>query len=444
MLPVHIRGAFEQDFVTNKPTMHEYVQRLRRWRDKFEEKLDRREPVGSLEDYGHTLTEFRFAKFDDVEVPGQYLQHRDKNQDFVRIERFLPDVELVRNSGTSHRRIQIRGHDGSMHPFAVQHPTPRHVRREERVIQLFRIFNGVLSKRKESRRRNLSFTLPTMQPLAPSIRLIQDDASYISLQAIYEDHCRRTAMNKDEPLLFTLDNLRSGLSTNQSPEAIGLLRLEIYTAIRAKWVPQTLALNYFQAVYTNFGDFFLFRKQFSYQLASLTFLTYIMHMAARWPNKLHISRRTGNVWGSELISALSSQRPVYGNPEYVPFRLTPNLQTLMGPLATEGLFAPALMAIGLCLTQVHDQGSELEQQLSIFVRDEVNFWHSQQRNPLPTETRLREYVQTNVDTVVKKAVSLARPPEGTLPANQTVVDLVARSVEPKALAAADALWMGYL
>ena len=444
ILPVHIRGSFEEDFVAKKPTMHEYVHKLRRWRDKFEEKLDRRDLTAHLESYSHTLGDFKFTKLDEVEVPGQYLLHRDKNQDFIRIERFLPNVDLVRSCGISHRRLKIRGHDGSVHPFAVQHPTARHSRREERILQLFRIFNGVLSKRKESRRRNLNFTLPIMQPLAPSIRLIRDDASYISLQAIYEDHCRRTNVNKDDPILFTMDQMHAAASQNQSTEATNALRIEVFNSITTKWVPPTIALNYFLATYPNYADFFLFRKQFSYQLASLTFMTYIMHMSTRWPSKLNISRSNGNIWGSELIPALASQRPVFGSPEFVPFRLTPNLQILMGPLAMEGLFSSALMAIALCLTQVHDQGGELEQQLSIFVRDEMVFWHSQQRHPIPAENQLRDYVQLNVDNVVKKAISLAKPPEGTLPANQTVIDLIAKAVDPKALALADALWMAYL
>lgn len=424
--------------------MYEYVHKLRKWRDKFEEKLDRREPTAHLESYSNTLSEFRFTKLDEVEVPGQYLQHRDKNQDFVRIERFLPNVDLVRTCGVSHRRLKIRGHDGSLHPFAVQHPTARHSRREERMLQLFRIFNGALSKRKESRRRNLNFTLPLIQALAPSIRLIQDDTSYISLQAVYEDYCRRSNINKDDPILFTMENMRQGFAQHQGSEAVSALRVEIFTTIRNKWVPQDLVLNYFKAIYPDYADFFLFRKQFSYQLASLTFITYIMHMSARWPSKMNISRSTGNVWGAELIPALASQRPVFGSPEVVPFRLTPNLQTLMGPLATEGLFASALMAIALCLTQAHDQGGELEQQLSIFVRDEMFFWHSQSRHNTPSEGQLREFVQVNVDNVVKKALSVAKPPEGTLPANQTVVDLIARSVDPKALASSDVLWMPYL
>lgn len=209
ILPTHIRGSFEEDFVAKKPTMYEYVHKLRKWRDKFEEKLDRRPQHQSLETYSPHLSEFRFQKFDEVEVPGQYLQHRDKNQDFIRIERFLPNVDLVRTVGFSHRRLKIRGHDGSVHPFAIQHPAARHSRREERILQLFTIFNGVLAKRKESRRRNLSFHLPLMVPLAPSLRLVQDDASYISLQGVFEDHCRRNGANKDDPVLFTMDKMRA-------------------------------------------------------------------------------------------------------------------------------------------------------------------------------------------------------------------------------------------
>ena len=222
ILPVHIRRAFEADFVANKPTMLEYIQRLRRWRDRLAEKLDRRPPVKELESYSLHLSEFRFQKFDEVEIPGQYLLHRDHNKDFVRIERFLSDVEVVRSVVTAYRRIRIRGHDGSIHTFAIQSPAARHCRREERILQLFRIFNVILGKRKESRRRNLQFFLPLMIPLSPSVRLVQDDASYVTFQGIYEDYCRRSELAKDEPLLFTMEKLRA-----LSPVSLLYLKLQL-------------------------------------------------------------------------------------------------------------------------------------------------------------------------------------------------------------------------
>lgn len=460
ILPAHIRKSFEADFVVKKPTMYEYIQKLRRWRDKFEEKLDRRPQSHFLEAYSPHLSEFRFLKFDEVEVPGQYLLHKDKNQDFVRIDRFLPDVDLVRGIGVCHRRLKIRGHDGSIHPFAVQHPAARHCRREERILQLFRIFNGVLSKRKESRRRNLYFHLPLMVPLAPHIRLVRDDPSYISLQGIYEDYCRRVGMNKDEPVLFTMEKMRALAETKQNvsctdpacttsiancqqrtPDQQQVLRTEILTAIQEKWVPNTIVLEYFQQTYPSYADFWLFRRQFSYQYAAIAFMTYVMHVGNRYPNKISISRATGDIWASELIPTINPAKAIFYNPEQIPFRLTPNIQMLMGPIATEGLFSCAMMAIARCLTEPRH---ELEQQLSIFVRDEMMFWATAQHRGALPEHQLRELVYNNSDIIVNRAVSLASPPEGNLPANQTTIDLISRAVNPQHLASCDALWMPYL
>lgn len=457
ILPAHIRKSFETDFVIKKPTMFEYIQKLRRWRDKFEEKLDRRPPFHNLEAYSPHLSEFKFLKFDEVEVPGQYLEHRDRNQDFIRIDRFLPNVDLVRGIGVCHRRLRIRGHDGSLHKFAVQHPAARHCRREERMLQLFRIFNTSLRKRKESRKRNIYFHLPLMVPLAPHIRLVQDDPSYMSLQGVYEDHCRQTGMNKDEPMLFTMEKMRSlaemrvsvsypdpniaaaeANRVQRTSDHMVTLRTEIFHAIQQKWVSNSILLQYFQQTYPNFEDFWLFRRQFSYQYAATSFMTYIMHMGNRYPSKIHISRRTGDIWSSELIPTMNSAKALFFNPEQVPFRLTPNIQTLMGPLAMEGIFACAIMAIARCLTEPK---LELEQQLSIFVRDEVLNWTTQQQRVV----QLRDIVQNNIDFIVNRATSLATPPEGTnIPANQSVVDLISRAANPQQLSQCDALWMSYM
>ncbi|KAL3426523.1 histone acetylase complex subunit (FAT domain-containing protein) [Phlyctema vagabunda] len=446
ILPSHIRKSFEADFVVKKPTMYMYIQHLRKWRDKFEEKLDRRASTANLESYSEHLSAFRFQKFDEVEIPGQYLQHKDKNQDFIRIERFLPNVDLVRSIGVCHRRLTIRGHDGSLHPFAIQHPAARNCRREERILQLFRHFNGTLIKRKESRRRNLNFHLPLMIPLAPHIRMVQDDPTYISLQGIFEDHCRKNGMSKDDPVLFTMEKMRA-LAESKVPaqnkiEHNAASKLETFTAIQEKWVPHNLVLEYFTTTYPSYSEFWLFRRQFSYQFAAITFMTYILHMNNRYPHKLSIARATGNIWGSELASCMAAGKAFFHNPEPVPFRLSPNLQTLMGPLATEGIYSCAIMAIARCLTEPE---FELEQQLSLFVRDEMIFWFTSTHRAGPmSEHQLRESVQTNSEIIVKRTLSLAQSPAGALPANQTVIDLIARAVNPMNLAQCDALWMAYL
>ena len=462
ILPPHIRKGFEVDFVAKKPTMFEYIQKLRKWRDKLAERLDRRPSTFHLAETTH-LSGFRFVWFDEVEVPGQYLQHKDKNQDFVRIERFLPNVDLVRGVAGCHRRLKIRGHDGSVHQFAIQHPAPRHSRREERILQLFRIFNSTLAKKKESRRRNLQFHLPVMVPLSPQIRMIEDDSSYITLQGIYEDYCRRNEIDKDEPTMFTMDKLR-GLSP-QKQDSLLNVRLEALHYVQENHVPKDVARQYFAATYPSFDAFWLFRRQFSYQLAALTYITFTMHMTSRYPNKMSIARHNGNIWGSELLPFMSSTRPHFQNPEYVPFRLTPNLQTVMGPIHTEGIFTCALMAIARCLTSdstyatsvppvegaarpngiLEGTNCELEHHLSIFIRDEMTFWYTSSHRTNIKEGELRENVQRNADAIVNKALAIAKEPvAGNLPASQSVLDLIARATNPEKLCQTDLLWMPWL
>lgn len=443
VLPPHIRKSFEEDFTTHKPDMVQYINRLRKWRDRFEEKLDRRSTHMNLESTGVLLSEFKFQKFDDVEIPGQYLLHKDTNKDFIRIERFLPDVELVRGSGVSHRRLKIRGHDGSVRVYVIQSPAPRTSRQEERTHQLFRFFNDILGKRKESRRRKIQFTLPAQVMLAPSIRMVQDDPSSISLQGIYEDWARRVGLNKDEPVLTMPTRLRE--LNPRNAEHVQQLRLQIYEAICDKRVNKFVVQDYFQRIFPSFDDFWLFRRQYAYQLATLSFMTFVMMMRERNPSRMMFSASTGNVWGTDLVLNMvpsqPSKTPQLHSGDVVPFRLTPNLQVLLGPIATEGIFASSLLVIAKALTE---PDFKLEQQLSIFIRDEVYMYYTRQRGaPVPPQT-MREVVQQNCDTLVKRATALATSPGGGLPANQTALDTISKAVNPNKLAQMDPLWMPFL
>jgi transformation/transcription domain-associated protein len=227
--------------------------------------------------------------------------------------------------------------------------------------------------------------------------------------------------------------------------------------------------DYFAATHPSFDAFWLFRRQFSYQLAALSFITTTMHMTMRYPHKMHIARRNGNIWGSELLPFMAPQRPHFANPESVPFRLTPNLQMVMGPIHTEGIFTCALMAIARCLTtdvsisannipngvngagpqqnggQSQASNSEMEQHLSIFIRDEMTFWYQQSHRSNVKETELRENVQRNSDIVVNKAIWLAKEPDvNNLPASQNVLDSIAKATNPEKLAQTDLLWMPWL
>ena len=60
--------------MNSKPNLHEYVQRLLQWRERYEKYLDGRPRFQSMDSISHYLTDFQHTKFDEIEVFGQYTE----------------------------------------------------------------------------------------------------------------------------------------------------------------------------------------------------------------------------------------------------------------------------------------------------------------------------------------------------------------------------------
>ncbi|ORE10738.1 hypothetical protein BCV72DRAFT_199208 [Rhizopus microsporus var. microsporus] len=450
LYPGHMKTAFVNDFAKSRLNLEEYVAKLRLWRDKFEAMLDARPRRQKLEAASHYLVEFQHQKFDDVEIPGQYLALKDNANDFLRIDRFLPEVEIIRNYGNCYRRLVIRGHDGSLHPFLVQNPVARQFRREERLMQLFRLLNYIIEGRKETRARNLSFYLPAIVPLAPNVRMVQDDTSYISLYDVYEDHCDGIDMHKDSPLVYFIEKFKKNVNAhkdivNQKTELLNL-RMEINDYIAANMVPPNILSKYLLKAMSSYTDYWMLRKRFIAQYATATFMAYIFSVGNRMPHKIMISRRTGNVWMTEFLPGWNTANPVFGNGEAIPFRFTPNIQDFITPIGIEGPFASCLMATARCLTEPDFQ---LDQYICLFVRDELATWHLANHRSA-TDIQFRERVNQNVLQVQTKAqfLSCKADREKTLsagkPLNQNVIDLISQASNPQKMAQMECTWMPWL
>ncbi|KAF9968989.1 hypothetical protein BGZ73_008918 [Actinomortierella ambigua] len=441
-----VKAAFVHDFIANKPTLSQFVTRLQQWRDKFEDILDSKPRRQQLENWSHYLAEFQHQKFDDIEVPGQYLLLKDSSNDFVRIDRFESEVELLRGPMNCTRRLTIRGHDGSVHPFVVQQPASRQGRREERVMQLFRILNSVLERKKESRKRNLFFHLPLIVPLAPQIRILQDDPSYASLHGIYEEHCNMIGIHKDDPIMYYTSKVKAGMDIKKPADMLNL-KMEIADEIASKMIPETILTDYMTRNMKSYTDLWMIRKQFTAQMASVTFLTYIMSIGHRFPTKWFISLKTGNVWTSDMLPVFSPMTATFANSEPVPFRFTPNFQNFITPTGVEGIFTSSLMSIARSLSEPE---FEFDQYLGIFIRDELVSWFTAGVKQL-NEQILSEKVSTTVDQVLKRTSILSCKPErekgraGTnIPANQTILDLISQASNPLKYAQMDCTWLQWL
>lgn len=121
------------DFVQTKPTFEAYIKRLRLWKEKINSKLSRYSDDEKFEEVFPYLTRFHQKKYEDIDIPGQYLLTKDNNKYFVKIGRFLSNVNFVVRANGSYRVLNIRGSDGSIHSFSIETPTTssRTCRRKE-------------------------------------------------------------------------------------------------------------------------------------------------------------------------------------------------------------------------------------------------------------------------------------------------------------------------
>ncbi|KEP49326.1 histone acetyltransferase SAGA, TRRAP/TRA1 component, pi-3 kinase superfamily TRA1 protein [Rhizoctonia solani 123E] len=438
--PPNARAAFEQDILMPKLTLRQYVIKVQKWRDRYDSQPDHsRTPRKPLQSISHWLAEFHHNKFEEpIEVPGQYIQHKDSPHGFIRIQRFASRVDFCRSLDMHFRRIGLHGHDGSFHTFAVQTPTARHARREERGMQLFRSFNAVLDRRKETRKRNLNFHLPAAVSLSSTLRLLENDASYVTMQDMLEQHFKEKGTHRDDPQLHFLDKLKMLRNPEGTKVDFFTLRAELISEISAKLVPATVITNYMTRCMKGPMELWTMRKLFALQVAASSFMSFFFSANGRMPQRFHISRSTGRMFMSDLLPTWNNKHPIIHNAEAVPFRFTPNMQHFVTPIGIEGLMTSGMMAIARGLTEPE---YDLEQQLTLFLRDEVYTWCTTAQNtpPMP-DLNFRRAIQHNAETLVKKAELMAcrtqADTSGSAPQVpiQNITDLIIRASQEQQLA----------
>ncbi|KAF7789373.1 hypothetical protein EIP86_000317 [Pleurotus ostreatoroseus] len=445
------RKDYDEDFLKSNPSLSEYIQRLQQWREKYEKHLDGRPRLQSLELLSHYLTDFQHGKFDEIEVPGQYTEDKDSNQAFIRIQKFGPKFENCRGQGFCFRRFSVYGHDNSKTSFAVQLPSGKHCRREERVAQLFRTFNGVLYRKKETHKRNLHFHVPIAVPCGPSMRILQNDSSYITLADIYEQFCDDAGIMREDPIFLMGEKGKAALREFRKlhgrmmdrPEYINTKK-ELFDEVRAKVVPEDVLTKHMMRTMEGPSELWRMRKQFTLQLAGVSFMSYVFCITSRLPGRFHLSRATGNIAMSEMLPTQAQQAPVLTSLDVVPFRYTTNLQRFVGPVFMEGVLAPSMMAIARCLTEPE---YDLEQNLCLFARDETMTWLHTKGKAWTFDQAFRQLVADMIKSVTDRADIMACRQErdkiignpqfiqspNAMPVLQTIINLISDATNPMLL-----------
>ncbi|KAJ2778585.1 transcription-associated protein 1, partial [Coemansia javaensis] len=443
--PGPIRARFEADFGSAREMdLCEYVSKLYQWQQMLRRAIGQRPRRLMLSMLSPFLVEFEQQKFEDVEIPGQYLRLSDSSDDFVRIERFLPELLVELRSGGVAKSLAIRGTDGSVVHFSVQHLASRFTHQEERWVQLFRNLDAACEEDRGTwEQRRIALYLPTIVPLAPHIRLVQEQPGSFTLQEVYDRACASSGTPEIAPALYSVGRIRDlAAQLSSAADANEVL----FEQICRHLVPATLLQDDVREHTTSPMEYWLYRENFTYQVSASIVLTYMAACAQRTPARMSISRTTGNICLHDLAPAQTTPGLIHTT-EAVPFRLTPNIQTFVTELGLEGVVLFAVHRVAQRLT-----GAEhlLRDFLDLFVRDELVHTPAVRAIAAANPQALAEMCERSVRLIEHKAGQLV----DTLPAKdvrekerspmQPLKQLLAQAVAPSNLARMDFVWAPWL
>ncbi|KAG6647142.1 hypothetical protein I3843_07G057100 [Carya illinoinensis] len=455
------KQEFERDLdpestTTFPATLSELTERLKHWKNVLQSNVEDRFPaVLKLEEESKVLRDFHVV---DVEVPGQYFSDQEIAPDHtVKLDRIGADIPIVRRHGSSFRRLTLIGSDGSQRHFIVQTSLTPNARSDERILQLFRVMNQMFDKHKESRRRHICIHTPIIIPVWSQVRMVEDDLMYSTFLEVYENHCARNDREADLPITYFKEQLNQAISGQMSAEAIVDLRLQAYTDITRTLVTDNIFSQYMYKTLLSGNHMWAFKKQFAIQLALSSFMSFMLQIGGRSPNKILFAKNTGKIFQNDFHPAYDANGMIEFN-EPVPFRLTRNMQAFFSHFGVEGLIVSAMCAAAQAVVSPK-QSQHLWHQLAMFFRDELLSWSWRRPLGIPlapipgggstNPVEFKQKVTTNVGHVIERISgispqSLCEEEENTLDpplsVQKGVTELVEAALTPRNLCMMDPTW----
>ncbi|XP_067100393.1 transformation/transcription domain-associated protein isoform X3 [Osmerus mordax] len=401
-----MKGQFTTDFDFSVPgsmKLHNLISKLKKWIKILEAKTKQLPKFFLIEEKCRFLSNFS-AQTAEVEIPGEFLMPKPTHY-YIKIARFMPRVEIVQKHNTAARRLYIRGHNGKIYPYLVMNDAClTESRREERVLQLLRLLNPCLEKRKETTKRHLFFTVPRVVAVSPQMRLVEDNPSSLSLVEIYKQRCTKKGIEHDNPISRYYDRLAT-VQARGTQASHQVLR-DILKEVQGNMVPRSMLREWALHTFPNATDYWTFRKMLTIQLALIGLAEFMLHLNRLNPEMLQIAQDTGKLNVSyfrfdinDASGDLDANRPV-------PFRLTPNISEFLTPIGVSGPLTASMIAVARCFAQPNFKVDGI---LKAVLRDEIIAWHKKTQEdtsmPLSPAGQPENMDSQQLVSLVQKAVT---------------------------------------
>uniref|UniRef100_A0A8C5E214 Transformation/transcription domain-associated protein n=1 Tax=Gouania willdenowi TaxID=441366 RepID=A0A8C5E214_GOUWI len=387
-----MKGQFTTDFDFSVPgsmKLHNLISKLKKWIKILEAKTKQLPKFFLIEEKCRFLSNFS-AQTAEVEIPGEFLMPKPTHY-YIKIARFMPRVEIVQKHNTAARRLYIRGHNGKIYPYLVMNDAClTESRREERVLQLLRLLNPCLEKRKETTKRHLFFTVPRVVAVSPQMRLVEDNPSSLSLVEIYKQRCAKKGIEHDNPISRYYDRLAT-VQARGTQASHQVLR-DILKEVQGNMVPRSMLKEWALHTFPN--------------LALIGLAEFMLHLNRLNPEMLQIAQDTGKLNVSyfrfdinDATGDLDANRPV-------PFRLTPNISEFLTTIGVSGPLTASMIAVARCFAQPNFKVDGI---LKAVLRDEIIAWHKKTQEdtsiPLSPAGQPENMDSQQLVSLVQKAVT---------------------------------------
>jgi len=317
-----------------------------------------------------------------IEVPGQYIPNTSSWTDtkpspelHAKLLKFEPVVEVIRRSDTLVRRIGMVASNGKTYKFLLQFAVPYLTRTDERTSQTHYILDKVLRKNILSSRTQLSVQPHAVIPVAQRLRLINETDARASLDDVYRLGCERKKMDhlalsrkfNDEVKRMIEENSVRSMDDKERLAAEKTARLEIFSKISASdGLDDSMLMRHILTVFDSPEPFYQFRRMFAQQWAANCLLQYAFSAAERTPARVVFDYCTGRVQSPDFRISYSNQGCFESQP--TPFRLTPNISSLIGFPLLDSRFTTSM---GVIAEAVFSCREDIDPIFRLLMRDDL-------------------------------------------------------------------------
>uniref|UniRef100_A0A2K5DLI5 DNA-dependent protein kinase catalytic subunit n=1 Tax=Aotus nancymaae TaxID=37293 RepID=A0A2K5DLI5_AOTNA len=338
-------------------------------------------PPGNLKEWSPWMSDFKVEFLrNELEIPGQYDGRGKPLPEYhVRIAGFDERVTVMASMRRP-KRIIIRGHDETEHPFLVK--GGEDLRQDQRVEQLFQVMNGILAGDSACSQRALQLRTYSVVPLTSRLGLIEWLENTVTLKDLLLN-----TMSQEEKAAYLSDprappcEYRDWLTKISGKQDVGAYvlmykganRTETVTSFRKREskVPADLLKRAFVRMSTSPEAFLALRSHFASSHALICISHWILGIGDRHLNNFMVAMETGGMIGIDFGHAFGSATQFLPVPELMPFRLTRQFINLMLPMKEMGLMYSVMVH---ALRAFRSDPGLLTNTMDVFVKDPSFDW----------------------------------------------------------------------